>query len=77
MAFVDRERAFDRVVGAGLWECLTGRGVFGELLRAIQSLCVCSRAAVGAGGGSGLVRGEMWIKTRMCVVAFVIRNICG
>ncbi len=46
MAFVDQEKAFDRVVRAELWECLAERGIFGELLRAIQSLYICSQAAV-------------------------------
>ena len=46
MAFIDQEKAFDRVVRAELWKCLTERGIFGELLRAVQSLYICSQAAV-------------------------------
>ena len=46
MAFIDQEKAFDRVVRAELWKCLAERGIFGELLRAIQSLYICSQAAV-------------------------------
>ena len=46
MAFIDQEKAFDRIVRAELWKCLAERGIFGELLRAIQSLYVCSQAAV-------------------------------
>ena len=46
MAFIDQEKAIDRVVRAELWKCLAERGIFGELLRAIQSLYICSQAAV-------------------------------
>ena len=46
MAFIDQEKAFDRIVRAELWKCLAERGIFGELLRAIQSLYICSQAAV-------------------------------
>ena len=46
MAFIDQERAFDRVVRAELWKCLAERGIFGDLLRAIPSLYICSQAAV-------------------------------
>ena len=46
MAFIDQEKAFDRVVRAELWKCLTERGILGELLRAVQSLYICSQAAV-------------------------------
>ena len=46
MAFMDQEKGFDRVVRAELWKCLAERGIFGELLRAIQSLYICSQAAV-------------------------------
>ena len=46
MAFIDQEKAFDRVVRAELWKCLAERGIFGELLRAIESLYICSQAAV-------------------------------
>ena len=46
MAFIDQKKAFDRIVRAELWKCLAERGIFGELLRAIQSLYVCSQAAV-------------------------------
>ena len=46
MAFIDQEKAFDRVVRAELWKCLPERDIFGELLRAVQSLYICSQAAV-------------------------------
>ena len=46
MAFIDQEKAFDRIVRAELWKCLAERGIFGELLRAVQSLYVCSQAAI-------------------------------
>ena len=46
MAFIDQEKAFDRVVRAELWKCLEERGILVELLRAVQSLYICSRAAV-------------------------------
>ena len=45
MAFIDQEKAFDRVVRAELWKCLAYRGVFGELLRAVHSLYICRQAA--------------------------------
>ena len=37
---------FDRIVRAELWKYLAERGISGELLRAIQSLYLCSQAAV-------------------------------
>ena len=46
MAFIDQEKAFDRVVRVELWKCLAELGIFGELLRAVQSLYICSQAAV-------------------------------
>ena len=46
MAFIDQEKAFDRVVRAELWKCLAEQGILGEILRAIQSLHLCSQAAV-------------------------------
>ena len=46
MAFIDQEKAFDRVARAELWKCLAERGIFGELWRAVQSLYICSQAAV-------------------------------
>ena len=46
MAFIDQEKAFDRVVRAELWKSLAERGIFGELLRAVHSLYICSQAAV-------------------------------
>ena len=46
MAFIDQEKVFDRVVRAELSKCLAEGGIFGELLRAIQSLYICSQAAV-------------------------------
>ena len=46
MAFIDQEKAFDWVVRAELWKCLPERDIFGELLRAVQSLYICSQAAV-------------------------------
>ena len=46
MDFIDQKKAFHRVVRAELWKCIAERGIFGELLRAIQSLYKCSQAAV-------------------------------
>ena len=46
MAFIDQEKAFDRVVRSELWKCLGERGILGELLRAVRSLYICSQAAV-------------------------------
>ena len=46
MALIDQEKAFNRIVRAELWKCLAERGIFRELLRAIQSLYICSQAAV-------------------------------
>ena len=45
MAFIHQEKTFARVVRAQPWKCLAERGIFGELLRAIQSLYMCSQAA--------------------------------
>ena len=46
MAFIDQEKGFDRVVREELWKCLEERGIIGEVLRAVQSLYICSQAAV-------------------------------
>ena len=46
MAFIDQEKAFDRVVREELWKCLAERGIVGEILRAVQSLYICSHEAV-------------------------------
>ena len=45
-AFIDQEKEFDRVVRAELWKCPAERGIFGELLRVVQSLYIYSQAAV-------------------------------
>ena len=34
MAFIDEEKAFDRVVRAELWKCLEERGILGDIFRA-------------------------------------------
>ena len=79
MAFIDQEKAFDRVVRAELWKCLAERGIFGELLRAVQSVYICSQlsSSTNKRRRNILVRSEMWIKTRMCVVTIVIHNMYG
>ena len=43
-----KRKTFDRVVRAEPWNgvCLAERGIFGELLRAVQSLYICSQAVV-------------------------------
>ena len=46
MAIIDQEKAFDRVVTAELWKCLEEQGILVEVLRAVQSLYICSQAAV-------------------------------
>ena len=46
MAFIDQEKAFDRVVRSEHWKCLEERGIFGGLLGAVHSLYICSQAAV-------------------------------
>ena len=48
-AFLDLEKAYDRVWRAGLWEALKKYGVQGRLLRAIQGLYQDSEAAVKVG----------------------------
>ena len=48
-AFLDLEKAYDRVWRAGLWEALKQYGVKGRLLRAIQGLYKDSDATVEVG----------------------------
>ena len=48
-AFLDLEKAYDRVWRAGLWEALKQYGVQGRLLRAVQGLYQDSEAAVKVG----------------------------
>ena len=50
LAFVDLEKAYDRVPRDKLWECLREYGVDEELLRAIQALYKQSTACVRVGG---------------------------
>ena len=50
MAFVDLEKAYDRVPRDKLWECLVEYGLSGELLRAIQSLYWKSSSCVRING---------------------------
>ena len=66
MAFIDQEKAFDRIVRAKLWKCLAERGIFGEVLRAVQSLYICSQAVLSKNKRrrNRLVRSEMWIKNK-------------
>ncbi|CAK1581002.1 unnamed protein product [Parnassius mnemosyne] len=48
-AFVDLEKAFDKVVRKKMWELLPGYGVDGRLLRAVQSLYCDCKACVRVG----------------------------
>ena len=48
-AFLDLEKAFDRVWRTGLWEALKQYGVEGRLLRAVQGMYKDSEAAVMVG----------------------------
>ena len=48
-AFLDLEKAYDRVWRAGLWEALKQYGVKGRLLRAVQGLYKDSEATVKVG----------------------------
>ena len=72
MAFIDQEKVFDRIVRAELWKCLAELGIFGELLRAIQSLYVCGQAAVRTREGE-----TEWFEVKCglrqgCVLLFII-----
>ena len=46
MAFIDQQKAFDRVLRTELWKCLEERGILRELLRTVQSLYIYSQVAV-------------------------------
>ena len=46
MTSVDQEKAFDRVVRADFRKCLEERGIFRELLSAVQSPYISSQAAM-------------------------------
>ena len=50
-AFMDLEKAYDRVDREALWKVLMMYGVGGSLLRAVKAFYVDSRACVRAGGG--------------------------
>ena len=77
MAFIDQEKAFDRVVRAELWKCLAERGIFGDLLRAIQSLYIlCSQAAVRTREGeTDCVEVKCGLRQR-CVLSPLLFIIC-
>jgi len=49
-AFIDLEKAYDRVSRSRLFECLTEYGVQGKLLKAVQALYNVSRSYVRTGG---------------------------
>ena len=48
-AFMDLEKAYDRVDGEALWQVLRLFGVGGKLLKSVQSFHVDSRACVRIG----------------------------
>ena len=50
-AFLDLEKAYDRVDREALWKVLSLYGVGGKLMRAVKSFYVNSRACVRIGGG--------------------------
>ena len=75
MAFIDQEEAFDRVVRAELWKCLAERGIFGELLRTVQSLYICSKAAVRTRGGTDWFVVKCGLRQGCVFVNFVIHNV--
>ncbi len=50
-AFMDLEKAYDRVDREALWSVLQMYGIGGRLMRAVKSFYEGSRAGVGVGRG--------------------------
>ncbi len=51
LAFMDSEKAYDRIDMEGLWTVLKLYGVGGRLLKGVKSFYVNSRACVRVGNG--------------------------
>ena len=51
LAFMDLEKAYDRISREGLWDVLKVYGIGGKLLEGVKSFYVNSRACVRVGGG--------------------------
>ena len=50
-AFMDLEKAYERIDRRGMWQMIRVYGLGGKLLKAVQSFYVESRAFVGVGNG--------------------------
>ncbi|VDP43058.1 unnamed protein product [Heligmosomoides polygyrus] len=46
LAFLDLEKAYDRLARAVIWNALRGRGVPERLITVIRDMCECSKAAI-------------------------------
>ena len=56
-AFMNLEKAYDTIDRHGMWQMLRVYGVGGNLLKAVQSFNVDSRACVRVGNGEWMVSG--------------------
>ena len=50
-AFMDLEKAYDRITREGMWKMLSNYGIGGKLLEGVKSFYVNSRACVRVGNG--------------------------
>ena len=76
-AFLDIEKAYDRVWSERLWEALKQYGVQGKQLRAIQGLYKDSEAAVKVGEYNRLIRSTERSKAGMPNVTMFVQHLPG
>ena len=74
-AFLDLEKAYDRVDGDAMWNVLRLYGIGGKLLRGVKSLYVGSKARVWVGNEV-----SEWFPVRVglrrgCDVAVVVQSV--
>ena len=74
-AFLDLEKAYERVDRDAMWNVLRLNGIGGRLLRGVKSLYVGSKASVRVGNevSECLVSSESGAETGMCDVAVAVQ----
>ena len=72
-AFLDLEKAYDRVDRDAMWNVLRVYGIGGRLLRGVKSLYVGSKACVRVGNEVRVVSSESGAETGMCDVAVALQ----
>ena len=77
-AFLDLEKAYDRVDRNAMWNVLRLYGIGGRLLRGVKSFYVGSKACVRVGNEvSEVVSSESGAETGMCDVTVAVQSVYG